>query len=154
MKYNYLFLNTVFDAVQSPHCLVPLGLVPLGLVPLCLVPLCLVSLCLVPLCLVPLCLVPLCLVPLCLVFLWIWKNLGLWKFFQQKILCKKICILTNCELHILIFSFKYDFVIIKQPSSCSYGKKIVKICKFLNIKNHRCLVSLTNLWKHWLFSGY
>ena len=26
--------------------------------------------------------------------LWIWKNLGLWKNFQQKILCKKLCLWT------------------------------------------------------------
>ena len=40
-------INTVFDAVQSPLCLVPL---------------------------------------------WNWKNLGLWKNFQQKNLCKKLCL--------------------------------------------------------------
>ena len=61
------------------------------------------------------CPVPLCLVPLCLVPLWIWKNLGLWKFFQQKILWKKFCLRTYFELNLffLIFLFKYEAVIIK-----------------------------------------
>ena len=43
-----------------------------------------------------------CQVPLCLVSLWIWKNLGLWKKFQQKILCKKLCLWTYYELDLLI----------------------------------------------------
>ena len=35
--------------------------------------------------------------------LWIWKNLGFWKKFQQKIFCKKLCLWTYCELDLLIF---------------------------------------------------
>ena len=40
--------------------------------------------------------------PLCLVPLWNWENLGLWKKFQQKILCKKLYLWTYCELDLLI----------------------------------------------------
>ena len=41
--------------------------------------------------------------PLCLVPLWNWENLGLWKNFQQKFLCNKLCLWTYCELDLLIF---------------------------------------------------
>ena len=49
---------------------------------------------------------------------------------------KKIITLNYCELDLLFFLFflfKYDEVIIKQPSSCSFGKKVVKILKILII---------------------
>ena len=42
------------------------------------------------------------------------------------------------------FLFKYDAVIIEQPPSCSFGKKVVKFWKIIN---HRCLVPFTNLAK-------
>ena len=47
---------------------------------------------------------------------------NLYKKFIQKII-----LLTYWELDLLIlcfFLFKYDVVIIKQPSSCSFGKKL------------------------------
>ena len=57
----------------------------------------------------------------------------------------------------LFFPFKYDAVIIKQPSSCSFGKKkllkILKILIILKNKNHRCLAPLTNFGKCWSFFG-
>ena len=38
---------------------------------------------------------------------------------------KKLCLWNYFELDLLIFFlFKYEFVIIKQPSSCSFGKKL------------------------------
>ena len=88
----------------------------------------------------------------CPVPLWIWKNLGLWKKIQQKFFCKKLCLWTYCKLNLLIFClfflFKYDAVIIKQPSSCTFDIKVVlfkNFGKFLKIKNHRCLVS-SRIW--------
>ena len=51
------------------------------------------------------------------------------KKFSTKILCKILCLLTYCELDFLIFVFllfKYDEIIIKQPSSCTFGIKVVK----------------------------
>ena len=48
-----------------------------------------------------------CPVPLCLVPLWIWKNLGLWKNYQQKFLWKKLCLRTSFELNLLFFCFFY-----------------------------------------------
>ena len=47
---------------------------------------------------------PLCLVPP----LWNWKNLGLWKNFQQNFFCKKLCLGTYCEQD---FLFLFDFPI-------------------------------------------
>ena len=62
--------------------------------------------------------------------LWIWKNLGLWKNSQQNFFLKKICLRTNFELNLIFFCFflfKYDAVIIiKQPFSCTFDKKVVK----------------------------
>ena len=40
---------------------------------------------------------------LCLVPLWNWKNLCLWKNFQQIFFGKKLCLWTLCELDLLIF---------------------------------------------------
>ena len=45
---------------------------------------------------------------------------------------------TRSSYFILFFLFKYDAEIIKQPSSCSFGKK--KIVKFWKINNHLGLV--------------
>ena len=50
---------------------------------------------------------------------------------------------TRYSYFCLFFLFKYDEIIIKQPSSCNFGKKVVKLKKNLKIfknKNHRCLV--------------
>ena len=53
---------------------------------------------------------------------WIWKNLGLWKNFQQKFYLNNFFLWIYCGLDFLIFVFfifKYDEEIIKQPSSCT-----------------------------------
>ena len=42
---------------------------------------------------------------------------------------------TRSSYFCLFFPFKYDAVIIKQPSSCTFDIKVVKLKK-----NHRCLV--------------
>ena len=58
--------------------------------------------------------------------LWILKILIFENFVLQKILFKKLCLKTYREfdLHIfLFFLFRYDAVIIKQPSSYSFEKK-------------------------------
>ena len=39
--------------------------------------------------------------------MWIWKNHGLWKFFNKKIYCKKLYHWTYWELDLLFFLFSY-----------------------------------------------
>ena len=53
------------------------------------------------------------------------NNIGLWNFLLSKTLWKKLCLRTYCELDLLFCfsSFRYDIVIIKQPSDYSLGKK-------------------------------
>ena len=68
--------------------------------------------------------------PLCLVPLWNWKNLGLWKKFRQIFFLQKTMPLnfmwTRSSYFCLFFLFKYDAVIIKQPSSRTSCIKVVK----------------------------
>ena len=48
----------------------------------------------------------------------------------------------------MFFLFKYDAIIIKQPSSCSFGKKNCKILEhFEKIKNHLNLVP-SRIWEN------
>ena len=61
---------------------------------------------------------------------------------------------TRSSYFCLFFLFKYDELIIKQPSSYTFCIKVVKFWKILEIfgnfwkiKNHCCLVPLTNLGK-------
>ena len=53
------------------------------------------------------------------------------KKFSTNFFLEKICLRTNFELNLLFifcfFLFKYDAVIIKQPSSCTFDKKSCKI---------------------------
>ena len=72
----------------------------------------------------------------------------------NKFFCKKTIPLnfmwTRSSYFCLFFLFKYDEVIIKQPSSCTFGIKVViffNFEKFLKTKNHLYLVPLTNLRK-------
>ena len=90
----------------------------------------------------------------------IWKNLGLWKNFQQKILCKKLHLQTYCELDFLIFvcfSYLIQWINHKTTIQSHFWYKNCKILenfgKFLKIKNNRCLVPLTNLGKFRSFRG-
>ena len=55
---------------------------------------------------------------------------------------------TRFSYFLFVFLFKYDEVIIKQPSSCSFGKKVGK---FLKIKITVVYSSFMNLWKCWSF---
>ena len=70
--------------------------------------------------------------------------------FLQNILYKKLYHWTYYELYLLIllfFLFKYDAVIIKHPSNCSFGKKVVKLRKILKNKNHWCQVP-SQIWEN------
>ena len=49
-------------------------------------------------------------------------------------------LLWTISSYYFVFLFKYDAVIIKQPSSCFFGKKTCKILE----KNHHCQVPLMN----------
>ena len=63
----------------------------------------------------------------CPVPLWIWKNLGLWKNFIKKFYVKNYNIeLTVYYIFLFFFLFKYDEIIRKQPSSSTFGTKVVK----------------------------
>ena len=49
---------------------------------------------------------------------------------------------TRSSYFYLFFLFKYDELIIKQPSSRTFG---IKVGKFLKIKNHSCLAP-SRIW--------
>ena len=70
-------------------------------------------------------------------------------FFSTKILCKKLCLWTDCELD--FFSFKYGTLIIKQLSSCSFDIKVANFLKIFGkigkIKNHLSLVP-SRIWEN------
>ena len=91
--------------------------------------------------------------PLCLVPLWIWKNLGLWKKFQQKIY-EKICLRTYLELN-LFFCFSYLNVMQNNKTILLslFWKKSYKIKKIKKIKITVVLDHLTNLGKCRSFRG-
>ena len=62
-------------------------------------------------------------------------------------------LLLTKSSYFFVFLFKYNETIIKQPSSCSLGKKVVKNCKIL--ENKKSVLSspspLTSLGKFWSF---
>ena len=94
--------------------------------------------------------VQLCLVPMNLVVILVYENISTKNFMQKIISSNLLCIRSS---YFFVFLFKYDEVIIKITSSCSFGKKFAKFWKVLKNKNQSCLVILTNLGKSWSFRG-
>ena len=79
---------------------------------------------------------------------WIWKNFGFFNKNCFKKLCQQIMPL-NLLWTFFLFMY-YNVIITKKPSSYSFVKNVLK---FWKIKNHLCLLSLTNLGKCWSFWG-